>query len=493
MSDQHIIDQITKEIEEYKTTQLAFKNVGWVSRVKDGVITLEGLSEVKMMEEIVCKNKGISAMILDLKKEEVGAVVLGDYTKVSEGDEFETSGQVMSVQVSEEIVGRVVDALAWPVDGRGSFGSEGKAMPVERIAAGVMQRQPVDTPLQTGILAVDSMVPIGRGQRELIIGDRGSGKTAIAIDTIINQKKAEKEVVCIYTAIGQKESRVAQLIEKLQQYEAMDYTIIVSAPAADSVVMQYLAPYSATAIGEYFLEQGKDVLIVYDDLTKHAWAYRQISLILNRPPGREAYPGDIFYLHSRLLERSCRLSKEHQGGSITSLPIVETQFGDVSAYIPTNIISITDGQIYLETDLFNAGIRPAVDPGNSVSRVGGAAQIKAMKKVAGQLRLDLAQFKELEAFAQFGSSDLDERTKERIKRGQQIRELLKQPQYEPLPVEAQISFIYAVNQGYLDQLDLVKIADFKEKFLLYLKTSEIKEPKEALDDFFTTYDGTNKS
>lgn len=464
------------------------KNVGRVLSVKDGVILLDGLTEAQMSERIVCKENGIQAMVLNLSEFEIGAVVLGDYAKVREGDVFETTGQIMAVMASKELLGRVVNALGEPIDSKGVHLSGGKMMPVEKIASGVMARQPVDTPLQTGVLAIDAMVPIGRGQRELIIGDRGTGKTALAIDAIINQKSQEKPVICIYTAIGQKESRVAQMIEKLDQHGAMDYTVVVSAPAADSVAMQYLAPYSATAMAEYFLEEGKDVLVVYDDLTKHAWAYRQISLILERPPGREAYPGDIFYLHSRLLERSCRLNDKFGGGSVTSLPVVETQFSDVSAYIPTNIISITDGQIYLETDLFNAGIRPAIDPGNSVSRVGGAAQIKTMKKVAGQLRLDLAQFKELEAFAQFGSSDLDARTKQRIARGQRIREILKQQQYQPVPVQTQIGLLFAVNNGFLDEMQLSQIADFKEKFGLYMQTVKELDPQVALEDFFKTYE-----
>ncbi len=483
-----LLTDIEQQIESF-TGDNELQNIGRVKAVKDGVILLDGLSEVQMSERVFCKDKGLSAMVLNLSEHEVGAVALGDYTKISEGDVFEVTGEIMSVKASEGLLGRVVNALAVPMDGKGQIAGEGKLMPVEKIAAGVIERQSVNTPLQTGILAIDSMVPIGRGQRELIIGDRGTGKTAIAIDTIINQKDEENPVICIYNAIGQKESRVAQLVEKLEQHDAMDYTIVVSSPASDSVAMQYLSPYSATAIAEYFLEQGKDVLVIYDDLTKHAWAYRQISLILERPPGREAYPGDIFYLHSRLLERSCRLNDDNGGGSITSLPIVETQFSDVSAYIPTNIISITDGQIYLETDFFNAGIRPAVDPGNSVSRVGGAAQIKKMKKVAGQLRLDLAQFKELEAFAQFGSGDLDDRTKERIERGKRIREMLKQPQYQPLPVNTQILLLYAVNNGYLDEMQIEQVGDFKEKFTLYMQTvNNADEPDEILKDFFKTYE-----
>lgn len=462
---------------------ITIKNVGKVQSVKDGIVLLNGLSQAQMSEKIVNPNTGMVGMVLNLEKDTVGAVVFGDYTLVQEGDEFQTTGEIMSVEASEGLIGRAVDALGLPIDGKGAL-EQGTKMPVEKIAAGVMQRQPVSEPIQTGILAVDAMIPVGKGQRELIIGDRGTGKTALAIDTIINQKDNEKRVICIYVAIGQKQARVAQLMEKLDQHGAMDYTIVMSAPASDSVALQYIAPYSATAIGEYFLEKGEDVLIIYDDLTKHAWAYRQISLILERPPGREAYPGDIFYLHSKLLERSCRLHDDLGGGSITSLPVVETQLSDVSAYIPTNIISITDGQIYFETDLFNAGIRPAIDPGNSVSRVGGAAQIKEMKKVAGKMRLDLAQFKELEAFAQFGSADLDKQTRDRIERGRRIRELLKQPQYEPLPVMQQIALIYAVNNGFFDDTPLEDIQNEKEKFVMYFDTQENKNYEEIVQEYF---------
>lgn len=463
-------------------TQFAVKNIGKVKSVKDGIIVLDGLQHAQMSEKLV--GADMTGMVLNLEKDKVGAVVFGDYTQVQEGDVFESTGEIMSVPAGEELIGRAIDALGNPIDG-GSKISAKKYMPVEKIAAGVMDRQPVSEPLQTGIMSVDAMIPVGRGQRELVIGDRGTGKTAFAIDTIINQKNADKPIICMYVAIGQKQARVAQLMEKLDQFGAMEYTIIMSAPASDSVALQYIAPYSATAIGEYFLEQGKDVLIIYDDLTKHAWAYRQISLILERPPGREAYPGDIFYLHSKLLERSCRLSDAHGGGSITSLPIVETQLSDVSAYIPTNIISITDGQIYFETDLFNSGIRPAIDPGNSVSRVGGAAQIKAMKKVAGKMRLDLAQFKELEAFAQFGSSDLDEQTKTRIERGRRIRELLKQPQYQPLQVMTQIALIYAVNNGYFDEIALESIQEEKEKFRMYFESKASDDYEKIVEEYYS--------
>ena len=485
MEIKSLIQQIESGIGA-ETVEASITNVGTVTAVRDGVITLAGLSAVQMGEKVVNHERGIVAMALNLTVEEVGAVVLGDFSQVHEGDVFESTGDIMSVGASNAMIGRVLNALGEPIDGGAAIVPE-QYMSVEKIAPGVMDRQPVTVPLQTGILAIDALVPIGRGQRELIIGDRNTGKTAVAIDAILNQRNAEQPVVCMYVAIGQKESRIAQMAEMLREKEAMDYTVIVDASAADSVAMQYLAPYSATAIAEFFLSQGKDVLIIYDDLTKHAWAYRQISLILRRPAGREAYPGDIFYLHSRLLERAGRLNNELGGGSITALPIIETQFGDVSAYIPTNVISITDGQIFLETDLFNAGIRPAVDVGNSVSRVGTSAQTKPMKKVAGPMRLDLAQFKELEAFAQFGSSDLDARTKERIERGRRIREVLKQPQYQPLTVDVQIALLYAVNNGHLDKLPLNQIADFKVKFAGYIQTVKGDDLDAALEDFFNTY------
>lgn len=487
MAQNDIIKDIQNKIKGYQSDG-ALKNVGYVQSVKDGVALLNGLSDAQMAERVVNKEKGLEAMVLNLETNAVGIVLLGDFAKVAEGDVFETTGEIMSLNVSDNIVGRAVDALGQPVDGKGAITGETKPQPVEVIAPGVMARQPVNVPLQTGIMAIDAMVPIGRGQRQLIIGDRNTGKTAVAIDTIISQKQSDNEVICVYVSIGQKKARVAQTIEVLEQHNAMEYTIVVDASASDSVSMQYLAPYSATAIAEHFMYQGKDVLIIYDDLTKHAWAYRQISLVLERPPGREAYPGDIFYLHSRLLERACRLNDQLGGGSITALPIVETQFGDVSAYIPTNVISITDGQIYLETDLFNAGFRPAIDAGNSVSRVGGTAQIKPMKKVAGKMRQELAQFKELEAFTQFGSGDLDDRTKARIARGQRIREMLKQPQYNPIPVQTQIALIYAINNGYLDEMPIEQISDFKSQFIAYMGTVKEEDPETALEDFFKTYD-----
>ncbi len=477
-----ITDQLASQLKKP-----VVRNIGTVTTVKDGLILLNGLPDAMMGEKLAHVDGNGYAMVLNLSANQVGAIFLGEVTQLRTGDQFETTGEVMSINVTEDMMGRVIDALGNPIDGKGAFAGDGRPMPVERIAPGVMERQSVDTPLQTGILAVDSMIPIGRGQRQLVIGDRNTGKTALAVDTIINQQFEENPVICIYVAIGQKKSRVAQLAEKLDEMGAMPYTIIVSATASDSVSLQYLAPYSATAIAEYFLEQGKDVLVVYDDLSKHAWAYRQISLVLERPPGREAYPGDIFYLHSRLLERSCRLNKDHGNGSITALPIVETQLSDVSAYIPTNIISITDGQIYFENDLFNAGFRPAIDPGNSVSRVGGAAQIKEMKKNAGQLRLNLAQFKELEAFAQFGSSDLDQRTSQRIERGKRIREILKQRQYQPLDVYLQIALLYAVNNGFFDSTPLEEVSSLKEQFILYWKGLDHKDYEKAVADFFATF------
>ncbi|QQS38438.1 F0F1 ATP synthase subunit alpha [Candidatus Woesebacteria bacterium] len=461
-----------------------FKSLGTVEESKDGVMLLSGFGSVSYGEKITCTKRGVSAMVINLGRDKVGAVLFGEVQSVSAGDTFTSTGEIMSVPASYDMVGRVLDGLAYPIDGKNTNFKKVKMMPVEKIAAGVMERQGVDTPLETGIISVDSMIPVGRGQRELVIGDRGTGKTAFTLDAIINQKDAKNRPICIYVAIGQKRSQVANIIDKLEKFHAMEYTIIISATASDSVALQYLAPYSATAIAEYFLADKKDVLIVYDDLTKHAWAYRQMSLILERPPGREAYPGDIFYLHSRLLERSCRLNDKLGGGSITSFPIVETQLGDVSAYIPTNIISITDGQIYFETDLFNSGFRPAIDPGNSVSRVGSAAQTKEMKKIAGRMRLDLAQFKELEAFAQFGSADLDEATRNKIERGRRVREILKQPQYSPLPTYLQIAVIYAANEGYFDKIDLENVLDVKYKLADYLMKEKNKDITQGVEKFF---------
>ena len=441
------------------------QNIGVVTEIGDGVARIEGLSGVQY-SELIDFGKGITGLALNLEQYNVGSVIFGEFPKIKEGDEVKTTGNVLQVPVGEGLIGRVVDALGNPLDGKGKIKAS-DYYPVEKIAPGVITRQGVNTPLQTGIKAVDSMIPVGRGQRELIIGDRNTGKTTIAIDTIINQK----DVICIYVAIGQKTSKIAQLVAKLEEKGAMKHTIIVSATASDSATMQYIAPYSGCAMGEYFMDQGKDALIVYDDLSKHAWAYRQISLLLRRPSGREAYPGDVFYLHSRLLERAAKLNKDYGGGSLTALPILETQAGDVSAYIPTNVISITDGQIYLEADLFYAGFRPALNVGISVSRVGGAAQTKAMKAVAGKLRLDLAQFRALQAFAQF-SSDLDPATKTQIERGKRITEILKQPPYQPVPVAEQVASLWAVTNGYLDEVEIERVKEFETKYIDYLKTRE---------------------
>ena len=432
-------------------------NVGTVVEASDGIARIHGLGQC-LASELVEFSTGTRGLALNLEEETVGAIILGDYTDIKEGDEVRTTGLVASVPVGEELIGRVVNPLGDPIDERGPLATS-QRLPVERIAPDVVARESVSEPVQTGIKAIDAMIPIGRGQRELIIGDRSIGKSAIAIDAIINQRGGD--LICIYVAVGQKDSKVAQTVATLEQHGAMEHTIVVSASAAESAALQYLAPYAGCAMGEYFMEQGKDVLIVYDDLTKHAWAYRQISLLLKRPPGREAYPGDVFYLHSRLLERAARLDEAHGGGSLTALPIIETQAGDVSAYIPTNVISITDGQIFLENDLFNAGQRPAVNPGISVSRVGGAAQRRAMRSVAGTLRLDLSQFRELQAFAQFGTEDLDPATRRQLQRGQRLTEVLKQPQYEPLSLGQQVAILYAGANGYLDDVPVEKVADFE--------------------------------
>ena len=478
-----IIEQLKKQIEE---TEMKVKkeNIGKIIEVADGIAKISGLSECMASEmiELYPENKKevVYALALNLEEDIVGGVILGDYTSLKDGDLAKTTGKILQVPVGDTLLGRVVNPLGQPLDGRGEIKTE-KFYPVEKIAPRVITREPVNTPLQTGIKAIDSMIPIGRGQRELIIGDRQTGKTALAIDTIINQKN--QGVYCIYVAIGQKESKVAKIVAKLQEHQAMDYTTVVFAGASDPASLIYLAPYAGCAMGEYFMDQGKDVLIIYDDLSKHAWAYREISLLLRRPPGREAYPGDIFYLHSRLLERSAKLNKEHGGGSLTALPIIETQAGDISAYIPTNVISITDGQIYLESDLFYRGIRPAINVGLSVSRVGSAAQIKAMKKVAGKLRLELAQFRELEAFAQF-ATELEETTRKQLERGKRIVEVLKQGQYQPMPVEKQVTILYAVINGYFDDLAVEEIKKVEEKFHEYMEIfgkdilQKIKETKD---------------
>lgn len=457
---------------------------GSVLSVGDGIVKLYGLRDAMAGELVEFDNEeNTPGLVLNLEENSVGAVVLGDFTKIREGMSVKTTGRIASVPVGDGVIGRIIDPTGRPVDGKGEIMSD-KTRPVERVAPGIVTRKPVNEPLQTGLTAIDALTPIGRGQRELIIGDRQTGKTAIALDTIINQKG--KDVICIYVAIGQKTSTVAQVAKTLEKYGAMDYSVIVSATADEPAPLQYIAPFAGCAIGEEFMENGKSVLIVYDDLTKHAQAYRAMSLLLRRPPGREAYPGDVFYLHSRLLERACKLNDELGGGSLTALPIIETQAGDVSAYIPTNVISITDGQIFLETDLFNSGIRPAINAGISVSRVGGAAQTKAIKQVAGKLRLDLAQFRELEAFAQF-ASDLDKATKDQLLRGQKLTEVLKQPQYSPLSVAEQVSVLFAANEGYLDDVDNKRVPEFKKKWFEYFganleELSNKLNNREALSD-----------
>ncbi len=441
-------------------------SVGTVVSVGDGIAQVYGLQGA-MASELVEFPDGTLGMATNLEEDSVGVTILGPYEQIAEGDQVRTTGRIVQVPVGEALLGRVVNPLGQPIDGKGPVQTTA-FNPVERVAYGVVYRQPVTVPLQTGIKAIDAMIPIGRGQRELIIGDRQTGKTAVAVDTIINQK--DKNCRCIYVAIGQKASKVREIAGVLDEFGAMENTIIVAAEASDPAALQYLAPYAGCAMGEFFMESGQDVLVVYDDLTKHAWAYRQMSLLLRRPPGREAYPGDVFYLHSRLLERAARLSKEKGGGSLTALPIIETQAGDVSAYIPTNVISITDGQIYLEQDLFLSGQRPALNVGGSVSRVGSSAQISAMKRVAGRMKLDLATFRELAAFAQFGS-DLDKATRQRIERGQRLMEVLKQPQYQPVPVEKQVMIIFAVNNGYFDQIPLDRVGSAESAFYLFMDTN----------------------
>ncbi|HWP43238.1 MAG TPA: F0F1 ATP synthase subunit alpha [Blastocatellia bacterium] len=441
--------------------------VGTVIQAGDGIAEIYGLERV-MAGELLDLPHDVAGISLNLEEDKVGAVLFGDYEKIKEGDQVRRTKRIMSVPVGEELIGRVVNPLGRPLDGRGPIDTGGKYNPLERIAPGVMDRQPVREPMLTGLKAIDAMVPIGRGQRELIIGDRQTGKTAIAIDTIINSKG--KDLICIYVAIGQKESTVAQVKKTLEDYDAMSYTIIVDASASSPAAMQYIAPYAGCAMGEYFRDRGQHVLCIYDDLSKHAWAYRAISLLLRRPPGREAYPGDVFYLHSRLLERAAKLSDQLGGGSLTALPVIETQAGDISAYIPTNVISITDGQIFLEADLFHSGVRPAINVGNSVSRVGGSAQIKAMKQVAGTLRLDLAQYRDLAAFAQFGS-DLDKATQAQLNRGSRLTELLKQPQYSPMPVEQQVAIIWAGTNGFVDDIPLEDVKKFEQGLLAFLQNT----------------------
>ncbi len=456
---QDIVSVIKQQIEQFGMA-LTMVDVGTVIKVGDGIARIHGLAAAKYNELLQFPSE-VMGIAMNLEEDSVAAIILGDYTKIKEGDEVRCTGRIAEVPVGESLIGRVVDSLGRPLDGRGPIKTD-KTRPMERVAPNVTLRKSVDTPVQTGIKAIDSMIPIGRGQRELIIGDRSTGKTVIALDTIINQKGGD--LICIYVAIGQKVSKVARVVSTLESYGAMKHTIVVAANASDAVALQYLAPYAGCAIGEEFMEQGRDVLVVYDDLSKHAWAYRQLSLLLRRPPGREAYPGDVFYLHSRLLERAAKYAPEYGGGSLTALPIIETQAGDVSAYIPTNVISITDGQIYLETDLFNAGIRPALNIGLSVSRVGSAAQTKAMKQVAGKLRLELAQYRELAAFAQFGTSELDKATRNRLDRGQRITEILKQSQYTPMPLERQVMILYTALNGYIDDIPLAKVIAFETDF-----------------------------
>lgn len=473
MKQEELLKQIEKKL---ATVHLSPKteNMGVVDSVGDGIIQATGLSKVGFGEEVMFDN-GALGLAFNLNEDFTSIILLSDTLDIKEGDTVKTTGRILGITGSDELVGRVVDPLLAPLDGK-KLSPKGTLYPLEKIAPGVVERQPVDTPLKTGIKAIDSMTPIGRGQRELIIGDRNTGKTALAIDTIINQKKNDlglKRVICIYCAIGQKRSNIARIIGKLTEEGAMDYTIVVAASASDSAALQYLAPFAATAIGEYFMDKGEDVLVVFDDFSKHAWAYRQISLLLKRPAGREAYPGDIFYLHSRILERSSRMNDSIGGGSLTALPIIETQAADSSAYIPTNVISITDGQIYLENDLFNSGIRPAINTGLSVSRVGGAAQTKVMKQIAGPLRLESAQYRELAAFAQFGS-DLDEETLKRIERGKRVTEILKQPQYRPMAEYEEVISIYAAATGLLDDLPLEKIAQFEEKVVDYISVKDKK-------------------
>ena len=478
----NIIEDIEKDIKNLKL-KASKQNVGVVTEVGDGIARVEGLSQVQY-SELLDFGKGIFGLALNLEEYNVGAVIFGDFTQVKEGQEVKTTGRILEVPVGEELIGRVVDPLGQPLDGKGPIKTK-KMYPVEKIAPGVITRKSVSVPLQTGIKAIDGMIPVGRGQRELIIGDRNTGKTTIAIDTIINQN----DVICIYVAIGQKVSKIAQIVAKLEETGAMKHTIIVLASASDPAPLQFLAPYSGTSMGEFFMDQGKDALIIYDDLSKHANAYRQMSLLLRRPSGREAYPGDVFYLHSRLLERSARLNEDYGGGSLTALPVIETQAGDISAYIPTNVISITDGQIFLEPDLFFAGVRPAISVGLSVSRVGGSAQTKAMKSVAGKLKLELAQYRSLQAFAQF-SSDLDPQTRAQLERGKRMSELLKQPAYSPFPMEEQVVVFWAATNGYLDNIPVEKVREFEVRLLQEMKArhkkviSEIAE-KKVLDEKLT--------
>ena len=457
-----LVAQLKQQILNFQAPTRAV-DVGTVLQVGDGIARLSGLNNARASELVEFEN-GTLGIVFNLESDNVGVIIMGDYSEISEGQLVRATGRIVSVPVGNAMIGRVINAVGQPIDGKGPIATD-KFRPIERIAPNVVSRKSVDTPVQTGIKAIDAMIPIGRGQRELIIGDRQTGKTALVIDTIINQKG--QDLICIYVVIGQRQSQVAQVLATLEKFGAMEYTVIVAATASEPAALQYIAPYAGTAIGEEFMEQGKDALIIFDDLSKHAQAYRQVSLLLRRPPGREAYPGDVFYLHSRLLERAARMAPEFGGGSLTALPIIETQAGDISAYIPTNVISITDGQIFLESDLFYAGIRPAVNPGLSVSRVGGNAQTKAMKQVAGKMKLELAQFRELAAFAQFGS-DLDPATQRQLDRGQRITEILKQPQYKPWSLEDQVMVFFAVTNNFLDKVPLDRIADWQDGFVKYM-------------------------
>ncbi len=484
-----IVKQLKQQIAAY-TTDVKVEKVGTVLEVGDGIVRISGLSDVASMEMLDFGpaergGENIFGVALNLEEHMVGAIILGDFLHIKQGHVVKSTGKVLSVPVGDNLIGRVVNALGQPKDGKGAI-TEKAFYPVEKVAPGVITRESVKQPVQTGIKAIDALIPIGRGQRELIIGDRQTGKTALAIDTIINQKG--QNMVCIYVAIGQKESKVAKIVAELERKGAMEYTIVLSASAGEPAAMAYIAPYAGCAMGEYFMDQGKDALIIYDDLSKQAVAYREISLLLRRPPGREAYPGDVFYLHSRLLERAAKLSPDFGGGSLTALPIIETQSGDVSAYIPTNVISITDGQIFLESDLFYKGIRPALNVGISVSRVGSSAQTKAMKKVAGQLKLSLAQFREMEAFAQFGS-DLDEGTKQQLELGRRLTEILKQPQYAPVSMEKQVCILYAVNNGYLNDIAVEQASEFEKKFYEFLDV----QGKDALKEIAQSKDLTEQT
>ncbi len=475
IKSEDIIKNLEEKLKNFKLNP-KIENVGVVEKNNDGVIVASGLSKAFMGERVLFEDN-TSGMILNLDEDSVAIILLGNGEHIREGSVVKRTEEVLSIKVSEELLGRVINPLGEPLDNKSKI-KTGKNMPLEKIAEGVVEREPVNTPLKTGIKAIDTIIPVGRGQRELIIGDRGLGKTAVAIDTIINQKQCVKNeklppVICVYVAIGQKQSRIAQMVEKLREEDALSYTIVVNASASDPVALQYLAPYAGSAIAEYFMEKGQDALVVYDDLSKHAWAYRQISLILKRPAGREAYPGDIFYLHSKLLERAVKLNKQLGGGSITALPIIETQANDISAYIPTNVISITDGQIYLQGDLFNSGVRPAINAGNSVSRVGGSAQTAAMKSISGKMRLELAQYRELAVFAQFGS-DLDESTSKQLERGKRLIEILKQPQYQPLTEALEYLSIILVTNGHLDDVPVESVQKFEKDYHSYMNTNNKK-------------------